>query len=106
VSYKVNIGSLTFDCIIGILDFERVNEQKVVIDCSFEYEKKDQFIDYVIVRNMIKDMMISNRYELLEDAIDDITKVLYQRHPQMHSLHVKISKPDILNDCIVSVESA
>ena len=29
---KVNINELTFSCIIGILDFEREKEQKVILD--------------------------------------------------------------------------
>ena len=35
---KVNITNLTFKTIIGILDFERVKPQKVVVDITFEYD--------------------------------------------------------------------
>ncbi|NCB13429.1 MAG: dihydroneopterin aldolase, partial [Erysipelotrichia bacterium] len=44
---KIEISNLTFKCIIGILDFERIKKQKVMIDLSFEYQfSKDNFINY------------------------------------------------------------
>ena len=42
---KIEIEQLTFKCIIGILDFERVKKQKVIINLSFDYDfGKDNFI--------------------------------------------------------------
>ena len=35
---KIDIENLEFKCIIGILDFERVKKQKVIINLSFEYD--------------------------------------------------------------------
>ena len=47
---KIQISNLTFKAIIGILDFERIKKQKVIINLSFEYEfSKDKFIDYAEV---------------------------------------------------------
>lgn len=44
---KIDIENLEFKCIIGILDFERVKKQKVIINLSFDYDfGKDNFIDY------------------------------------------------------------
>ena len=43
---KIEISDLTFKCIIGILDFERIKKQKVIINISFEYDfSKDLFIE-------------------------------------------------------------
>ena len=38
---KIEINNLTFKCIIGILDFERIKKQRVILNISFEYEFDD-----------------------------------------------------------------
>ena len=63
---KIEINNLTFKCIIGILDFERVKKQKVEITLSFEYDFNDNsFINYVDVVNLVKKAMKENKFELL-----------------------------------------
>ncbi|MFA9372552.1 MAG: dihydroneopterin aldolase [Poseidonibacter sp.] len=100
---KIEITDLTFKCIIGILDFERVKKQKVVINISFEYEyQKDYFIDYSEVSNLVKTIMKKKKFLLLEDALLIIQKKLNKTY-KITKLKIKISKPDILKDCIVSL---
>lgn len=103
---KVYIENLTFDCIIGILDFERVTAQKVIINLSFEYEfsNKDEFIDYSKVSNDIETIMSEKKFELLEEAILYIEKHLTNSY-KIKNLKIKISKPDIMSNCIVSLEN-
>ena len=103
---KVNIEDLTFDCIIGILDFEREKEQKVILDISFEYFFNDDgsnFIDYSKVANYCENTMKKEKFSLIEDAILHLRKYLKTNY-EMKNLKVKISKPDIMPNCIVSVE--
>lgn len=103
---KINIENLTFSCIIGILDFERTNEQRVVINLSFEYfynDKSKDFIDYSEVANFLETSMKERKFELIEDAILFLRKNLKQSY-KIEKLWIKISKPDIMNNCIVSVE--
>jgi len=103
---KVNIEELTFDCIIGILPFERKNEQQVVINISFEYFYKDDgkhFIDYSEVVSLVEKYMKKEKFKLIEDAIIYIRKELKQQF-EIKNLTIKISKPNILKNCIVSVE--
>ena len=67
---KIEIEQLTFKCIIGILDFERVKKQKVIINLSFDYDfSKDNFIDYSEVANLVKKSMKKNKFKLLQDAV-------------------------------------
>jgi dihydroneopterin aldolase len=103
---KVNIEDLTFDCIIGILDFERKTKQQVVLNISFEYFFKSDgsnFIDYSEVVNLTQNIMKNEKFKLIEDAILHIRKVLKEKY-DMKNLKVKISKPNIMPNCIVSVE--
>ena len=102
---KIEISDLTFKCIIGILDFERINKQKVIINISFEYEfSKDLFIDYSEISNLVKSTMKQQKFLLLEDAILYI-ETLLQNNYKISYLKIKISKPNILKNCIVSLSN-
>jgi len=103
---KVNIENLTFDCIIGILESERENEQRVVVNLSFQYLFDDtakEFIDYSKVAFAIEKSMKEEKFLLIEDAIVFLRKKLSNEYPMKH-LWIKIAKPDIMPNCIVSVE--
>ncbi|MGK0256008.1 MAG: dihydroneopterin aldolase [Arcobacteraceae bacterium] len=102
---KVSIDSLIFKTIIGILPFERVKKQKVVLDISFKYKfTKDQkdFIDYSHVANMAKLIVKEEKFELIEDALIYLKRALRKEFNIFH-LKIKISKPNILKNCLVSV---
>lgn len=100
---EIKINNLTFDAIIGILPFERTQEQQVVVNCSFKYNfKNNDFIDYSCVANEIKTIMQEKKFELLEDAIAYIKAHLRQLYP-IKKLKLCIAKPTILKDCVVEV---
>ena len=102
---NIEINNLTFKCIIGILDFERITTQRVVLNISFEYEfTKDMFIDYAEVSTLLKSTMKTQKFLLLEDAILYIENLLLHIYP-ITNLQIKISKPDILKDCIVTLSN-
>lgn len=103
---KINISSLTFDCIIGILDFERETPQKVILDISFEYDynNSSSFIDYSIIAKDVENIMIEQKFELLEDAIIFLENY-FKKNYKTTNLKIKISKPNILSNCIVSLEN-
>lgn len=102
---KIEISNLTFKCIIGILDFERIKKQKVMIDLSFEYEfSKDNFINYADVANLVEKTMKKEKFLLLEDAILYLERLLNKTYT-ITNLKIKISKPNILKNCVVSLEN-
>lgn len=101
---KIYVEDLRFQCIIGILDFERETLQDVIINLEIEYLFKEQFINYADVAQMIKTLMINQKFLLLEDAIAEISKKLKENFQQINTLKLKITKPSILPDCKVSVE--
>lgn len=102
---KVKIEKLTFKTIIGILPHERESKQKVIIDISFKYDYKDgEFIDYSEIALVVKQNIKKGKFGLIEDAIID-TKELLKYQYGLKKLKIKITKPDILKDCIVSVSN-
>jgi len=102
---KVYIDNLTFKTIIGILPFERKQKQNVIVNVSFEYDfVSDSFVDYSKVAKDIKKDMKKNKYKLIEEAIVSLKDKLTTSYP-IKNLYIKISKPDILKDCSVSVSN-
>jgi len=102
----INIKDLEFETIIGILDFERTTEQKVRINCSIEYDYSHKFLDYGLVAKHIETEMRANRFELIEEALLSLKSSLKRAFPLMNSLILEISKPDILDNCEVSLSEA
>ena len=102
---KIYIEDLTFQAIIGILDFERERPQDVIINLTLEYNFENQeFINYALVVDFIKNDMQKEKYLLLEDVLASLPKKLYQKFSKINTLTLKITKPSILPDCRVSLE--
>ncbi|WP_457561219.1 dihydroneopterin aldolase [Caminibacter sp.] len=102
--YKILIEDLTFKAIIGILEKERNEEQLVVVNAEMEYVSKSNYIDYAKVCDMITEIIQNGKFELIEDAVDEIEKKLIAEFPQMKSLKLSIKKPEILKNALVGVE--
>ena len=100
----IHIEDLTFDVIIGLLDFERDRPQRVIINLEASYDySDDQFIDYADMVLLIQNELKEKRYELLENALLGLKELLTTTYPQLQTLALKISKPDILAQCTVSL---
>jgi dihydroneopterin aldolase len=102
--YKIIIENLEFEAIIGILPHEREKKQKVNVSAEIEYENRENFIDYAKVCKIIENLMVENRFLLIEDALENIAETLKQEFPQIKRLKLKIQKPEILKNALVGVE--
>ena len=100
------IEELRFECIIGILDFERKKPQDVIVNAEILYDDEDGFIDYAAVTKIIKKSMKKQKFLLIEDAHRFLQKKLKKKFPKIQSLKMKITKPSILPDCRVSVATS
>lgn len=100
---QIMIKDLEFETIIGILDFERVTPQKVRINCTIDYQYENTFLDYALITQHLKDEMQHKEFELIEEAILSLKHSLKHKFPLVSTLFLKISKPDILPDCEVSL---
>ena len=100
----IHIEELTFECIIGILDFERVTPQEVIINVKIEYSyEKDNFINYADIIKLIEEQMLEQKYELLETAIEELTQKIVSNYSKITKLNLKISKPNIIKNAKVSL---
>jgi len=100
----IHIEDLTFDVIIGLLDFERDKPQRVIINmlASYEYNNQD-FIDYADIVFLIQTELKEKRYALLEDALLGLKSLIVHTYPHIRTLTLKIAKPDILPQTTVAL---
>ena len=102
---RILIENLTFDAIIGILDFERTTPQKVQIDCTLEYSySNNNFINYAEIAQLIEITMHTERFELIETALECLAEKLKLTFPLIDALSLTFRKPDILPNCTVGVQ--
>ena len=102
----IHIEELTFDTIIGILDFERMTPQKVIINMEIKYlYENNSFINYADVIQLIEKQLLEKKYELLETAIDELRKYILLKYPQIQQLTLKIMKPNIIKNAKVALSS-
>ncbi len=100
----IHIEDLIIDTIIGILDFERTLKQTVMVDVKINYNYTSKiFIDYSLVINRVENLLKKREYKLLEEAIDDIGNSLISDYPQITTLYLKISKPNIIKNASVAI---
>ncbi len=100
---QISIENLEFETIIGILDFERITKQKVRINCTIDYTYDRQFLDYALVTKHIQEQMLEQQFELIEEALLSLKSSLKREFPLILTLFLKISKPDIIANCEVSL---
>ncbi|PAF44779.1 dihydroneopterin aldolase [Helicobacter sp. 11S02596-1] len=104
-SLTLIIENFELEAIIGILDFERKIPQKILLEGVFTYDYHDKdFIDYIRVKNLIKELLETKQYGLIEEALLDIIKHLKQNFNPITSISLTLKKPQITNDCIVGVK--
>lgn len=101
----IHIESLTFDTIIGLLDFERERPQKVVIDLRAFYDYEEEYLDYANIVTLIQNELKTKKYGLLEDALLGVKKNIIDTYPQIKILWLKIAKPDIISECSVALSN-
>ena len=102
--YTIVIEDLTFKAVLGLLEKERNEEQIVVVSMKIDYEDKNNFIDYARVCDMVQNIIQNGKFLLIEDAVDEVEKILKKEFPQMKTLYLSIKKPEILKNALVGVE--
>jgi len=103
----IHIEALSFECIVGILDFERIEPQRVIIDVQIDYEYSNrEFINYAEVISLIEKEMKNKKFELLESALNSLSQTLLAKFPNIQKLYLKITKPNIIRNAQVSLSDS
>jgi len=104
--FSIIIKNFEFDTIIGVLDFERVTPQKVIINSEISYTYEGKYLDYAQVSSIIKDILQTKKFEIIEDSLEYICSYLKNEFPNITHINLEILKPNILNDLIVGAKIA
>jgi dihydroneopterin aldolase len=100
----VHINNLKIKAIIGILDFEREKAQDLFVDLEATYRyKHNSFLNYADMVTIITDDITTKKYGLLEDALIGLKDILIAKYPQITTLNIKLTKPDIIKSCQVGL---
>ncbi len=101
---KISIQNLRFETILGILDFERKIPQNIEVECELTYSYENGiFLDYSKAVELIESTMKEEKFYLIEDAIERLFEKIKENFPQIKTVKITISKPDILPNCRVCV---
>jgi len=56
--------------------------------------------------DLVEKNVVSNRYFLIEEALNGVFELLNREFPEINGITCKISKPDILPNCKVSIKNS
>ena len=108
---KILIHNLIMQASVGVYENEKQNKQKIIVNLelllSNDTEPKEDNLestqDYSQFRKCLIDIIESQHFHLLEVLVEKIHSTL-MRNSYVIGAKVKISKPDIFNDCEVAYE--
>lgn len=102
---QIIIKNLTFLCIVGILENERITPQKVIVNLKVTYDYDgENFINYAKLCEYIENDMQEIKYFLLEDAISSLLEKIKYTYPKIEKMTIEILKPDILQNAVVGLK--
>lgn len=101
---KIIIKNLQFECIIGILDFERKTPQTIKINATFTCKDKPMAIDYAKVVEIIKKLFEKEKFFTVEKALKIVHVELKERFPAIKKAKISLFKPTILPHCNVGAK--
>ena len=98
---SVFVDNLEFDTIIGLLDFERLNSQKICVSMEFE---ACEFVDYAAVCEIAQREFNENKFYKVEDALEYFAIKFKAIYPSLTKFYMKISKIEIVPNAIVGAK--
>ena len=108
---KILINNLIIHASVGVYEHEKQNTQKLIVnvelllsnDSEPKYDNLEATQDYSQFRKCLIDIIKSQHFHLLEVLVEKIHSNL-MINSYILGAKVKISKPDIFNDCEVAYE--
>lgn len=88
----VIVKKLRFECIVGVLDFEREQSQTLEVSAKFVAE---EFIDYGEVCADFQREFKARKFGLLEEAFDFFLQHFRTKFPTLKKLKITLFKPQI-----------
>ena len=108
---KIVIDDLTCNASVGVYENEKLNKQRITINLEIllidkmktHTDNLNDVADYGKFRRIILDVVNSKHFNLIETLADKLVKKI-ETFDKVENIKIKITKPDIFNDCSVSYE--
>ncbi len=108
---KILINNLIIQASVGVYEQEKQNKQKIIVNLELllsngsepKHDNLESTQDYSQFRKCLIDIIQSQHFQLLEVLVEKIHSTL-MINSYVLGAKVKISKPDIFNDCEVAYE--
>ena len=108
---KILINNLIMQASVGVYETEKQNKQRIIVnvelllsnDTEPKLDNLEATQDYSQFRKCLIDIIESQHFHLLEVLVEKVYSTLV-RNSYVIGAKVKISKPDIFNDCEVAYE--
>ena len=97
----IEVAGIRVRCIVGILPFERVQEQDIRIDVSMDLDfaeaaatgNIDATVNYVDVARALSELVTERKYQLIETMAEECAALVLARWPRVESVAIAIHKP-------------
>jgi len=104
---KISLKDLTFDCIIGILPYEREHEQPIVLNVSIwldftlaaRNEDLAHSIDYAQLAEDLKGFIRLSCFQLEETLVVKCAERILKNHSKVQAVEVSVRKPNAIPGC-------
>ena len=108
---KIFINNFELMASVGAYEVEKEQKQKIIIDLEIyltndsetKTDELNQTQDYSQFRTLVKDIISSRHFQLLEILTDKIYEEIIKNEFVL-GVKVKITKPDIFYDCEVAYQ--
>ncbi len=97
----IELEHLEIDCIVGILPFERVQEQKVFVDLAMDLdfhaaassEDVSNTVDYTVISRQLSNLIQDRRFQLIETMAVECARLVLDHHLAVQRVSISIHKP-------------
>lgn len=104
---KIFLRDLRVDCIIGILPFERVKEQPLIVNLTLSVDLEPcathndltLSVDYAKLAKDVTCFIKNEKEELLEVLAQKICSLIFKEYSAVTEVLVNLAKPEAIDNC-------
>ena len=105
---QIRLRDVQFDCIVGVLPYERINEQPIILNLTLwldfakaaETEDLNESIDYAKLAEELKAFIRLSSFKLVETLVVKTAQYVLEHYPKANAVEVSVSKPKAIPGCL------
>ncbi len=103
---KILLQNLEVDAIVGILEWERVVPQRLLLSIELQShittaaksEKIEDALNYAEVALVVENLIVEKKYRLIERLVEEVAALLLKDFPTSW-VKVRCQKPQVIKNC-------